>query len=242
MTEQEIITAHNVRLRIGFASIGDRLLAALIDIFIKICIFLLMLALVGFFISIGRLEDSRQTWTYASTIFFVTTSFYFLLFEYFMDGQTPGKRALKIKVMSLNDKPLSFGQCLIRWMFRLVDLDFMPGIGIVMIVVTRQKQRLGDLAADTVVVNAKQQMTIEDTIYTNIENTRPVHYVNAGKLGPREVEIIKEVIRQYDEENKYDLLHMTAEKVRQAINADNDLHDIAFLKAVLEDHYMLAAQ
>jgi hypothetical protein len=159
-----------------------------------------------------------------------------------MNGQTPGKRVRDIRVMSESSEALSLGQCIIRWLFRLVDFNVMPGIGIVTIAVTLKKQRFGDMIAGTVVSNIKQDKTLEDTIYAHVAANRMVHYHQAGQLSPREIEIVKEVLRQYTIDGTYDLVPITANRVRTAIGADHDMDDLSMLKFIVEDYYILATQ
>jgi uncharacterized RDD family membrane protein YckC len=80
---------------------------------------------------------------------------YFPLFEHFMKGQTPGKRALGIRVMRRDMAPLDFTSVFVRGVLRIVDvlpgLPF-PAVGLVTMTVSRQGLRLGDMAAGTWVV------------------------------------------------------------------------------------------
>lgn len=244
MNGYEITTAHNVRLRYDYASLGHRMLAYIIDNLIKVGYFIAIF-LVYFFLVRYKIISTNYYLVAALAVifFFIPYMFYSLLMDYFMNGQSPGKRVMKIKVVSLDTEQLSFGQCLIRWLFRIIDFGFCSGLIAVLAVATSaKKQRVGDILAGTIVVSMKNEKTLDDTIYAQVATNHTVRYENAGRLSAREIEIIKEVIRQYDQEDKYDLLSVTADRVRQAIGADNDLHDIAFLKAVLEDHYTLAAR
>jgi uncharacterized RDD family membrane protein YckC len=79
--------------------------------------------------------------------------FYYVLFEYFWNGQTLGKRWLGIRVIRRGGLPLGFGQVLIRNLLRLID--YLPTnylAGLIAFFATKYQQRIGDLAADTVVI------------------------------------------------------------------------------------------
>jgi len=244
MDGYEITTAHNVTLRFGYASLGDRILASILDWLIKIG----YIAALSFIIAMAakwKLVPSGSTalWTLFIGLCSLPVIFYSLLFEYFTNGQTPGKRALKIKVASQNTEHLTFGKCLIRWLFRIVDFGICYGaIALVAVAVTAKKQRIGDLVAATVVVSLKAEKTLDQTIYAYVGPDREVRYRQADRLSAREVEIIKEVIRQYEQEGKYDLIPMTAARVRTAIGAGEEQDDLSFLRAVAEDYYTLAAR
>lgn len=84
---------------------------------------------------------------------FLTEWFYPVLFEVYADGATPGKKALGLKVVHANGTPVDWPAALIRNLLRAVD--FLPafyGFGAVAMLCNRNFQRLGDLAAGTVVI------------------------------------------------------------------------------------------
>jgi uncharacterized RDD family membrane protein YckC len=79
---------------------------------------------------------------------------YFILFEGLWNGQTPGKRALRLRVRMSDGTPLTFGAALMRNLIRTADL--LPGtyfLGLIVMFTNNQSQRLGDMAAGTVVVH-----------------------------------------------------------------------------------------
>jgi uncharacterized RDD family membrane protein YckC len=69
-------------------------------------------------------------------------------------GETLGKRLLRIKVVKENGKPLTYVDAFVRTLLRIVDGMFAYLIGFIVIVATDKKQRVGDMAAGTIVVNA----------------------------------------------------------------------------------------
>ncbi|APV48643.1 hypothetical protein BWI17_02445 [Betaproteobacteria bacterium GR16-43] len=77
---------------------------------------------------------------------------YFIVMEA-LKGQTIGKMALGIKVVKKDGSPISWQESIIRNILRIVDaLPFLYLIGIILIAVTANKQRVGDMAAGTLVV------------------------------------------------------------------------------------------
>ena len=244
MAEYEITTAHNVTLRLGYASIGDRILARVLDNIIK----------AGYIVACilaGMMLIRTHTVSYSSVSFWILLivlcllpfTFYSLFFEYFMGGQTPGKLVMKIKVASHDSDELTFGQCFLRWLFRSIDLNIGWGaIALITVAVSEKKQRVGDMLARTIVVSLKTEKTLDQTIYAHVESGKVARYPQAARLSAREIEIIKEVIRQYESEGKYDLIPITAERVRPAINAGFELDDLNLLRTVVDDYYIIAAQ
>jgi uncharacterized RDD family membrane protein YckC len=89
-------------------------------------------------------------------LLFLMEWFYPVLFEVLRDGQTPGKRAMGIAVRKANGTPVDWPSALVRNLLRTVDfLPLLYGVGLVAMLLNRRLQRLGDLAADTLVVHQR---------------------------------------------------------------------------------------
>ncbi|MBI3073303.1 MAG: RDD family protein [Deltaproteobacteria bacterium] len=157
-------TPENVDFEYRLAGIGTRFGAAALDTLIQAAILIAILLLITAAIpSLGgshalfdpRGWDEAAGWVIAVylIIVFLVMWGYYVFFETVMRGQTPGKRAVGLRVVKRNGTPIHFGDSIVRNLVRFVD--FMPvlyGIGIITMIATRRSQRLGDLAADTVVV------------------------------------------------------------------------------------------
>jgi uncharacterized RDD family membrane protein YckC len=88
---------------------------------------------------------------------FLIEWFYPVLFEVFRGGQTPGKKAMGIAVIHDDFTPVSFGTSLVRNLLRTID--FLPLFylaGLVTMLCNRRFQRLGDLAAGTLVISVRE--------------------------------------------------------------------------------------
>ena len=91
-------------------------------------------------------------------LLFLIEWFYPVLFEVFWKGQTPGKRAMQIAVVQDDLNPVTFGPSLVRNLLRAVD--FLPSFylfGLISSLCNRRFQRLGDLAAGTVVISLNRR-------------------------------------------------------------------------------------
>ncbi|MDH5454885.1 MAG: RDD family protein [Gammaproteobacteria bacterium] len=149
-TAYNIGTPEGVELRLPVAGLAPRSLAWLIDALIK------FLSLTVLSIILELLGD-LGTGIYLLLIFGLLW-FYNVLFEIFNHGATPGKRALGIRVMNANGTPVGWSGSLLRNLIRVVDA--LPGcyaFGCIAVLLSRQFQRLGDLAAGTIVVYAPRQ-------------------------------------------------------------------------------------
>ena len=149
-----IATPEGVHVDLTLAGLGSRFIAALIDTIIKV------VASLGFFIFLfggsallGGSEVSAVGAAFFYVIMFAIWFGYDVVFETLMAGRTPGKRWTGLRVVRMGGRPVGFIASSIRNTVRFVD--FLPSlylVGMIAVLVTRMNQRLGDLAAGTVVV------------------------------------------------------------------------------------------
>lgn len=152
-----IPTPEGVDVDLTLAGIGSRFIASLIDTGIK------LIVLVGSFIFLfggASLLGGGGFTSLGSAAFYVVLFVimfgYDVLFEALSSGQTPGKRWTGLRVVRMGGRPVGFVASAIRNIVRIVD--FLPSlylVGMITAIVTRMNQRLGDLAAGTVVVREK---------------------------------------------------------------------------------------
>jgi len=182
----EIETPENLTLEAEVAGFGSRSVAAIIDYLILFLVIVVVAVL--FLTSIGNIGDNT-TWLLAVfwLIQFSIITFYHLFFEFLWNGQTPGKRVFHLRVVQSNGLPATTSGLLIRNMVRL--FDFMPicyGVGLLSMFFTRHTQRLGDLAARTIVIYERPQVSLQ----TLREDTRvPYFYTLSNEPIPPFVDI-----------------------------------------------------
>ena len=166
-----IETPERVPLAFALASIGNRFLAVAIDHFIQyFTIFVvawLVISISGFNIynadtKASELFQEMPKWTLAILIVVVFLIFagYFIIFEWLWNGQTPGKRLLKLRVIREDGRPITFWEALARNLLRIFDA--VPGfvipvysVGLITIFLSGRDQRIGDIFAGTVVVRER---------------------------------------------------------------------------------------
>ena len=151
-----IDTPEQIALEFPLASAGSRFMALGIDTLLQIGGFLLLALVALLAVWIGRTWFAPFTnWALAILVLlgFLIYYGYFALFETIWSGQTPGKRAIGIRVISASGRPLGPFEAILRNLLRIVDqLPVMYAVGLVSLFFTARNQRLGDLAAGTVVV------------------------------------------------------------------------------------------
>jgi uncharacterized RDD family membrane protein YckC len=151
-----IDTPELVSIEMPLAGIGSRFIALLVDYMIwgagLVMLIVLGIALLPALHTFNRISAQ---WAEAIAIFivFVVNWGYFTLFEAFWNGRTPGKRVAKIRVIQRSGRSIGLVESMARNLVRYVDqLPFFYAVGVIAMFVTRQHQRLGDLAAGTLVV------------------------------------------------------------------------------------------
>ncbi|MGB9408186.1 MAG: RDD family protein [Terracidiphilus sp.] len=153
-----IATPELVDIEMSLAGIGSRFIALLVDMLIWLAGFIVLVVLLVIFLKPGSLAFTGipEQWAVAVVIFifFLLNWGYFTLFEAFWNGRTPGKRVARIRVIQRSGRAIGLFESMARNLVRYVDMQPFPlyAVGVISIFATRQHQRLGDLAAGTLVV------------------------------------------------------------------------------------------
>jgi uncharacterized RDD family membrane protein YckC len=163
-----IETPELVAIDMPVAGIGSRFVALLVDYLIwTVAIVLLILLVVLIDPSLSYFSKVAAKWEQALTIFiyFLLYWGYFTLFEAFWNGQTPGKRIAKIRVIQRSGRGIGLFESMTRNLLRAVDqFPVVYAVGVVSILCTRDHQRLGDLAAGTLVVHEREHLAEASSI------------------------------------------------------------------------------
>ncbi|MHC4517884.1 MAG: RDD family protein [Planctomycetota bacterium] len=159
-----IETPENVNLHRRLAGIGSRLLAGLLDTLLiaGLYVVLLIVLIVVGLDPLGVRPDLADTLGMVLFAVLILCAFliywgYFILFETWLNGQTPGKRRMKIRVVQQEGAAVTLNAVVVRNLLRAVDFIGLYAVAGVSMFVTRKNQRLGDLAAGTVVVSEEIQ-------------------------------------------------------------------------------------
>jgi uncharacterized RDD family membrane protein YckC len=162
-----IETPELVGIDMPVAGIGSRFVALLVDYLIWLIALIALIFLISVIDpSLSHFSKLGEKWAEAIVVFSLFLWFwgYFTLFEAFWDGRTPGKRLAKIRVIQRSGRGIGLFESMIRNLLRIVDQ--FPGVymvGAVSIFLTRDHQRLGDLAAGTLVVHERESLAAPST-------------------------------------------------------------------------------
>ncbi|HMT96220.1 MAG TPA: RDD family protein [Ferruginibacter sp.] len=256
-----IHTVFNIDLDLEIAPFHKRLLAYMID-FAILLIYLfacksILYEVMGFSINENIGMDIL--------IISLPMLLYSLITEVTLNGQTIGKKLMAIRVVSLYGGEPTLGQYILRWITKFFEWPFLFGyiafspegllfyifftclFGIAVVIaitVTKNSQRLGDLAAGTVVVDAKTSLNIKDTIFQEVANTAyQVEFPQVMKLTDSDINIINSVVSQARKTNNYDVCIRVQNKLKEVLNIESERRSaLDFLEKLLEDYNYLATR
>jgi uncharacterized RDD family membrane protein YckC len=160
-------TPESVELEFTLAGIGNRAYALLVDYLVLGLILIVLLILWAIFSfqlvdilsNLLGFDTQLGLWLVAiqALISFFVYVGYFVFFETLWQGQTPGKRRIKIRVIGDDGRPVRLQQATLRALLRPIDDTFF--IGVFFIVLNKREKRLGDLVAGTLVIQEEQPIS-----------------------------------------------------------------------------------
>ncbi|MEO6489393.1 MAG: RDD family protein [Ferruginibacter sp.] len=256
----QISTAFNIDLEFEIAAFHKRLFAYMIDFFILIIYLFSMKYLLYAGFSMNLYDNVGLD----ILIISIPMLLYSLISELWMNGQTIGKKLMGIRVISLDGGEPTFGQFLLRWITKFFEWPFLfgyvffskeylfqyiiftclLGIAVVIIItVTAKNQRLGDLAAGTVIVNTSSTMSVADTVFMNVNNENyKVLFPGVMRLSDTDINTIKSVLTKARKTNNTDMCYRVEAKVKEVLSITSDLYAPDFLEKLLEDYNYLATK
>ena len=260
----QIATPFNIDLEFEVAEFHKRLFAYGIDFTLLLIFFISMKYF--YYGGFGKINTNILERNMGLDILTISIPMllYSLIAEVMMQGQTIGKRLMNIRVISLDGGEPSLSQYLIRWMFKAFEWPFFFGyivltgeslfgyilitgfLGVAVVIVialTRKNQRLGDLAANTVVVNTQSAFSVDDTVFMEIKSENYVaKYPEVLKLSDRDINTIKNVIHLFYKDHNTETCARVAIKIREVLQINTDMYPIDFLEKLLADYNYLATK
>lgn len=237
MNSADIVTGQFVRIRQTPASVGDRIVERIIDIAAIISYD------IGLSYLLSTLPIKGDAWEVVGILLLsIPTIGYSLICETLFQGRTLGKYVRKTRVVMADGSAPTVGALAIRWMLEVVDL-WVFCIGFIFILCSRRHQRLGDMAAGTLVVkdslDALPHLSLDGYDYIR-RDYRPT-YPEAERLTVGQAETIRKTLERAEDTQTARL----AEKVRHVLGYDTEAvkqSDHAFLLTVLHDYRYYSLQ
>ncbi len=219
--ELTIETPENISFGYEVAGVGSRFVAAFIDALIQGAIFaflafvFILLSIPGTLFGLPRIVSDWLSVAFVVALFLIYFG-YFILFEIFMGGQSPGKRLTGLRVVKENGYPLSPLDSIIRNMIRLVDaLPVAYGVGVVTMLLNDRAKRLGDFAAGTLVVKLREQVKVGELQLPAPTNVNVPELPGLRQLTEADIETVESFLRRRRELKNAEALAATlAERLR----------------------------
>lgn len=240
MSELSINTTQNVAINFSAASVGDRMLGFLLDTLIKIAYGIVIYFVVFYWMGLNSLLEDMDMWSQMAvqTVFYLPIVFYSLVLESMFEGQTIGKRIMKMRVIKLDGYQAGFGDYFIRWIMRIIDNGIGGGIiGLITMLVNSKVQRLGDMAAGTAVITMKNNISINHTILQEIREDYTPTYPLVIKLTDNDMRIIKETYESSLRTADFDMIRKLQDKIESVTGIKSLANNATgFVDTVIKDY------
>jgi len=241
-------TGFNIEVEFALSPFHRRFFAWLIDITIQGTYLYMGAKIMNGLVSI---DWDNQLWQVA--LYLLPFIFYHLISEIMMNGQSVGKMAMQIKVMTLQGGEPSVSQYLIRWLFRIIDFPVLLFLGtvsgystwwvmlflfagLICVIATPKSQRVGDLVAGTILIDLKKRTSWQDTVFTEVESTYQPRYPQVMQLSDRDINTLKNIIETVKKRNDYDLSLKIAYRIQSKLKMTSDQDSLEFLQTLLKDY------
>jgi uncharacterized RDD family membrane protein YckC len=225
-------TGFNIEVEFPIAPFHRRLFAWITDFLILISYLWVANIIIRNILGGGWAREYE--WVYV--LYLLPYFLYHLLLEILLNGQSLGKRAMRIKVITLEGGQPSLSQFLIRWMFRIIDLGLFLLPGFFSIILSARSQRIGDLIAGTIVIDTRASTTWQDTIFTEIETPYKPKYPQVMQLTDKDVNTLKSIINAVRKRNDYELAHRISERIQSKLKIQADEDSLSFLQRLMKDY------
>ncbi len=259
MSLLKIATNINIDLEFTTAPFHKRLIAWIIDFVLFIIYGYCMFKLYDIIPSIYKSED----FNWVLLISFLPIALYTLITESLMQGQTLGKKIMHIKVINETGGNATMSQFIIRWMLRISDfimfimiiLLFVYGMQIInefffvaalattdvfCVALTKKGQRIGDIAAGTLLISTKNAGSLSDTVFMDIEDSYVPTFPEVMQLSDRDINMIKNIYDSSIKKYNADLVERTAQKIQIALKIESKQDPLYFLEILLKDYNHLS--
>ena len=189
----KIDSPEHVEVEFSLAGLGSRTVAYVLDALVRIVVALILLLILSLAGLGNSLLHLSEVLTAILVIFiFVLQWAYFVVFEMALNGQTPGKKWMRIRVVRDGGYSLTFFSSVIRNLLRVVD--FLPafyGLGVFLIFASSRKKRLGDYLAGTIVIHQQRTQLLLPPAPSGMEKALPARRFPLIRLTDEETQVIR---------------------------------------------------
>jgi uncharacterized RDD family membrane protein YckC len=246
MEKIKIPTSFNIDLEFETPEFHKRLFAWLIDFFIMVTYYIILMNVLQEISASHKTSDNDLPFMYNLSavylLLFAPILIYHLFFEVVMNGQSIGKKVMSIRVISDKGGRPALHQYLIRWLLRPFDFFFFGLVGLLTVLNTKKNQRLGDLAAGTIIIKTKIQANIDDMVFLELNDDYKPKFKEVMRLSDRDMNTIKGVLNNCRRYKTFDIAARMSEKIRGVLNISDNQEPVEFLETLLKDYNYFSNQ
>jgi uncharacterized RDD family membrane protein YckC len=264
MPDIKIPTALNIELSFETAPFHKRFFAWLIDVFI---IFLYYIIVDKIYTAINpKFDENTANETWLTMIIALPAVLYHFLCELTMNGQSFGKKIFGLKIINADGGNATISQYMLRSLIRTIDLYVVIILLLISLfykevlafaiffflltvadflcmTLTKKGQRLGDIAADTLLISTKSKNNLNETVFMEVANNYVPSYPQVMKLSDRDLNTIKNIYSNILKNNDYELANNTATKIQTVLKISPQHSDnVEFIETILKDYNFLSTQ
>ncbi len=263
MSKIKISTNLNIDLEFEAASFHKRFLAWLVDVVIFILYYFVVAKIID---SLGfKEEDGNADSHWMFLILILPIALYPVVLEYTMNGQTIGKKLLHLRVINETGGNATISQYLLRWLLRVADFImlimiiiiatfqyqymFLMGFtsllaltDIVCIAMTKKGQRLGDIAAGTILINTKTKNILDETVFMEVADSYTVLYPEVMRLSDKDLNTVRNIYNNLLKNYDYQLAYNTSNKITSVLNIRTNQEPVPFFETLLKDYNYLSTR
>ncbi|ASE63728.1 RDD family protein [Chryseobacterium indologenes] len=241
MAQIAINTSQNVNISFNIAGVGERMLAFIIDLLIRVAYVIIILYVFFNIFDLGYLLNGLDQWSVMAVYIILTFPVYIypVVLESLMEGQTPGKKLMKIRVVKIDGYQASFGDYMIRWVFRIVDVSFAGIVGLISMIVSKNNQRLGDIASGTAVISLKNNINISHTILEHIKEDYIPSFPQVIALSDNDMRIIKDNYTKALKVDDRQIISRLSDKIKGILKLEIDptkMTERQFINVIIKDY------
>ena len=231
----KVITPQNIEIDYVVASLSKRVKARAIDY----GIFLGLYSFTAIAFSSTVLHNNAWGLSIFILVWLALMVFYDIVCEIFFNGQSIGKKMIKIKVISKNGERPTVGQYLMRWFFRIIDFGVSLGsVAVVSVAISDNRQRLGDMVAGTLVIHTDPVTRYKDLTFKEVPIDHQITYPQVALLRDEDLTLIHDVFREFSMTKNSLLIYRLAIKIKDYLNIEygKEINEYQFLEIIVNDY------
>lgn len=272
MATLKVPTSFNIDVEFEIPEFFRRLLALVIDIIIQILYLVLAMRILNSIIKsmIFSSDSAGFDISALALVFAVPIFVYHIVQESLMNGQSFGKRIMKLRVVNENGGRASISQFMIRWLLRISDTwivlllilvlqssfagysaesTFMILAGIVflltdiiLVISSAKGQRIGDILAKTILIRTHTRSSINETVFQEVEDSYTPVFPGIMHLSDKDINAIKSILESARRRNDPAVADSAAYKIKNHLGIETQMDPILFLETLLKDYNYLSVK